>query len=74
MDNDRSNEIADAIRSISHGDKHGPTGLEMLSMSISGDGNGSPLSEAVSEGLRDIAEAIREGLAAIAEAQQNTNR
>lgn len=72
MDSNKSNEIADAIRSISHGGNDGPTGLEMLSMSISGDGLGSPLAQSISEGLRDIAEALREGLAAIAEAQQNT--
>jgi hypothetical protein len=61
-------ELTDAIRSISHGGVNGPTGLEMLSMAVSGDGLKAPLSGAISDGLRDIAGAIREGLGDIAEA------
>jgi hypothetical protein len=61
-------ELTDAVRSISHGDVNGPTGLEMLSMAVSGDGLKAPLSGAISDGLHAIAEAIREGLGEIAEA------
>lgn len=68
MNEDETKELIDAIRSISHGGGTGATGLEMLSMAVSGDGLKAPLSGAVSDGLHDIADAIREGLSEIAEA------
>jgi hypothetical protein len=60
--------IASAIRSISHGGTTGPEGLEMLSMSMSGEGSGTPVGPAIETGLGEIAEAVREGMAEIASA------
>ena len=50
-----THEIANAITKIAHGPTTGPTGLEMLAISICGDGkrDGS-----VAGGLKAIAEAI----------------
>lgn len=61
-------ELIAAIRSISHGDAYGATGLEALGMAISGaNGTGrNCLSDAVREGLSEIAEAQRQGLNEIA--------
>lgn len=73
MDEDETKELIDAIRSISHGGGSGATGLEMLSMAVSGDGSKAPLSGAISDGLHDIAEAIREGLGEIAEAVRKSD-
>jgi hypothetical protein len=60
--------IASAIRSISHGGTTGPEGLEMLSMSMSGEGTGTPVGPAIETGLGEIAEAVREGMSEIASA------
>lgn len=73
MNEEEIRELTDAIRSISHGGGSGATGLEMLSMAVSGDGLKAPLSGAISDGLHDIAEAIREGLAEIAEAVRKSD-
>ena len=58
----RAERITSAIRSISHGGVNGPTGLEMLSIAINGEGQPgrNPVSDAISGGLGEIAEAIRE--------------
>lgn len=66
-------EIAGAIESISHGSDTGPTGLEMLSMSVAGDGLGSPIGPAIESGLTEIAEAISGGLSEIAQAIAGLN-
>lgn len=73
MDKNETKELISAIRSIAHGDVHGPAGIEGLAVAVAGMGLKKPVGEAISEGLRDIAEAIREGLGEIAEAQQNKN-
>ena len=73
MNEEEIRELTDAIRSISHGGGSGATGLEMLSMAVSGDGLKAPLSGAISDGLHDIAEAIREGLSEIAEAVRKSD-
>lgn len=62
MNEQTAQALVSAIRSISHGDISGPTGLEMLSMSISGDGTSAPLAPAVEA----VGTAIAEGLHAIA--------
>lgn len=59
------NEIAQAIYSISQGDKHGPGGLEALAMAVSdhptdSDSLATALANALRDGLGDIAQAIRE--------------
>lgn len=60
---------------ISHGTTSGPTGLEMLSMAISGEGIGVPPGPAIREGadgiangLSEVAQAIESGLSGIAHA------
>jgi hypothetical protein len=55
--------VAEAITRVSHGSVSGPTGLELLSMAVNGSGDPGhfPLTEAISDGFREIAEAVREG-------------
>jgi hypothetical protein len=64
--------LATSVLRIAHGGVSGPTGLEMLSMSISGEHNGTPLGSAIQAGLEsgagEIAEALRAGLTDIAQA------
>jgi hypothetical protein len=59
--------LTSAVRTIAHGDDV-PTGLEAMSMSITGQHFGLPLSEAVQSGLSEIATAISDGLSEIASA------
>lgn len=49
-----------AVTSVSHGDVHGPTGLEMLSMAISGPGvaGHDPVTSAIRDGFHELAEVI----------------
>lgn len=61
---DQLSALVRAIRSISHGEINGPTGLEMLSMALAGEGLGDNLSQAI----RSAGESIGNGLHAIAEA------
>ena len=55
--------LATAVTRVSHGDVHGPAGLEMLSMAINGEGTpgANPVTAAIREGFGDLAEAIRDG-------------
>lgn len=55
-----------AVRSISHGDAHGPTGLEGVAMALSGGGNFE--ANNLSGAIRDAGESIGNGLHALAEA------
>jgi hypothetical protein len=66
------NELVSAIRSISHGDgvALGPEGLEMLSMSISGEGNQSPLGDV----LRSLDEHLCEELNTLSGAVEDIAR
>jgi hypothetical protein len=59
---ERTGQMTTAIRNIAHGGPSGPTGLEMLSMAINGDGQpgNNPVSNAITGGLGEIAEAIRD--------------
>jgi len=59
--------LVKAVRSISHGDVSGPTGLEMLGMAVAGGGLGHPLGDAIiqagetiSDAINNLADAIRE--------------
>lgn len=56
-------QLVKAVRSIGRGDQYEPTGLELLSMAITGEGSigQNSLSDAIRDGLHEIAEAIREG-------------
>jgi hypothetical protein len=58
--------LASAVRSISHGDVHGPTGLEMLTMAICGDGSFGH--DSVVQAIRDAGQSIENGLRAVASA------
>jgi len=63
-----------AVRSIAHGGREAPGGLEGLTMAISGEGNQSPLSseiggaaqtiadsnDRVADAISDLAKAVRE--------------
>lgn len=57
---DEENALVAAIRSIAHGDKYGPGGLEALAMSLCGEGLKDNVSKAIRDGLYEIANAIRE--------------
>lgn len=59
------NSLASAIRSISYGDSHGPTGLEALNMAIAGAGTPGERNLldglfAIASAIGDLAEAVRE--------------
>jgi hypothetical protein len=54
MTDEQVEYIANALKSISHGSVHGPTGLEGVAMALAGDGLSSP----IGEGLAQIADAI----------------
>jgi hypothetical protein len=54
MTDEQVEYIAKALKSISHGDAHGPTGLETVAIALSGHGLNSP----IGEGLAQIADAI----------------
>lgn len=58
--------LASAVRSISHGGVTGPEGLEMLSMSISGQGIAGH--DSLCRAIRDAGWSIESGLRAVAEA------
>ena len=76
MTQDQINQIAKAIRMISHGESQ-PAGLEMLSMAIAGEGCNSSLTGAIlhhAEVTEHAAEQISGGLYAIAEAIKSTEK
>ncbi len=58
--------VAEAIRSISHGAVSGPTGLEMLSMALAGEGNRDNVASAIRDGFVMVAAAIAEGFGELA--------
>ena len=63
MNDKHIEQLASAIRSISHGGSSGPEGLEMLSMAIAGEGIRGDLCsslDGIAASLSEIAEAIRE--------------
>jgi len=63
--------LTNAVYRLSFGGSAGPTGLEALGMSIAGPapgGHGIALSEAIRDGLLEIAEAQGNGLSDIADA------
>ena len=57
IDDDQIDKLYKAIQSISHGDKYGPAGLEMLTMALSGDGGADG---SIAAALNNIADANRE--------------
>lgn len=59
-----------AVRLIAHGTNNGPTGLEMLSMALTGEGCHGSLKETLDENLG----AIGSALTAVAEAQVEISR
>lgn len=67
---EKLDDLTNAIYRIACGDVNGPTGLELVSMSLSNDSvsAGVSVSKAIADGLSDIADAQREGLRAIADA------
>jgi hypothetical protein len=76
MNNEQINQIARAIRLISHGESQ-PAGLEMLSMAIAGEGCHNSLAGAIqhhAEVTEHAAEQIAGGLYAIAEAIKSTEK
>jgi hypothetical protein len=76
MNDETALSLIAAIRSISHGGTSGPTGLEMLSMAISGERNAAPLGSAIQSAGSEVAEGLNAIAAAIdnlAEAVQRSN-
>ena len=74
MTQDQINQIERAIRLISHGENQ-PAGLEMLAMSIAGEGCYNSLSGAIlqhAEATERAADTIASGLQAIADAIADT--
>lgn len=61
-------ELTSAVRAIAHGTVSAPGGLEGLAIAVAGPGLGDPLSDAVRDGLSDIASAISEGFDSLAAA------
>jgi hypothetical protein len=55
--------LAIAVTRVSHGDANGPTGLEMLSMAITGEGarGHDSLAQAIRSGSGEIAQAVQDG-------------
>ena len=62
IDDGQIDKLYKAIQSISHGDKYGPAGLEMLTMALSGDGGADG---SIAAALNNIAESNREIAVAI---------
>jgi hypothetical protein len=68
IENNDLSELAAAVRAIAHGGTSGPTGLEMLTMAIVGDG--AFARDNLAQAIRDAGESIERGLLALADALQ----
>lgn len=66
MTKEQFDQLISAVRAIAHGPTSGPTGLEMVAMSLSGEGSGTPIGPA----LESLAEAVREHATSVTEAAQ----
>jgi hypothetical protein len=64
---DQIEKLIAVVRSISHGDVHGPTGLEMLAMAIAGE-RPATFAGVVNDGFSAVAQAIENAGAEIARA------
>jgi len=64
-------KISYNISKIAHGPTSGPTGLEMLAMSIGGEGNNYPLGKAVEESIGELSRSISDSADTIAESINN---
>jgi len=80
MDDEKVDELVNAITRISYGGDWGPAGLEMLSIAMAGTGLNTPVGvaietagERVSESLDNVAEAISSLATAVSETSINSN-